>query len=183
MNKPYKLAVVCGRFQPLQNGHVDIIKKALISAEKVGLYLGSSNNTGTTQNPLSYADRLKLVYAVFNKEINNGQLIVKALFDRDNPADDLSWGKYYLDCIKKDFGSPDLFVYGNDKERNRWFTEEDLIGIDTLIVNRASISISATQIRQNIDNYEFFKQYSPKEIWTEYHWIKNKINGITNAFN
>ena len=178
MNKFYNLAIVCGRFQPLHDGHVEIIEKALSIADKVGLYIGSANNTGTANNPFTYEERYKFIQAVFAEEIENGSLLIKPLNDREHPADDLSWGKYYLECIHKDFGKPDVFVYGNDKVRSQWFTEDDLKGIDTLIVNRKTNNISATQLRAHIHEVAFFTYNTPAELWPYYEMIRNKINEV-----
>lgn len=178
MSKPYELAIVCGRFQPLHVGHVSIIRRALQLANTVGLYIGSCNNTGTKQNPFTFEERLRYITSVFHSEVSDKSLIIKPLNDREHPADDQSWGKYYLNCIHEDFGNPDLFVYGNDKVRNQWFTEEDLAGIDCLTINRDTIDISATDIRKNIDDYAYFKGWTPHELWQYYDEIKNKIKGV-----
>lgn len=181
MSKVYKFAVVCGRFQPIHNGHVDIIRKAIEYADVVGLYIGSANRTGTKVNPLSYEDRKELIEKIFPEEVGNGRLIIKPLYDREHPADDLSWGKHYLGCIQKDFGEfgengrPDLFVYGNDKVRGQWFTEEDLKGIDTLVVNRKSTEVSGTEVREKILDREFFEKSVPEEIWEDWEKIKTEV--------
>ncbi len=179
MTKLYNLAIVCGRFQPLHNGHVCLIKQALEMAEVVGLYVGSCNNTGTPQNPFTFQGRCIFIDKIFHDDIMSGRLIVKPLNDREHPADDQSWGKYYLECIHRDFGSPDLFVYGNDKVRNQWFSEDDLSGIDELVINRGTIKVSATDIRNNINDTEFFRTWMPKELWPFYEEIKNKIIEVT----
>lgn len=179
MSKNYTLAIVCGRFQPLQNGHYSIIKTALNIADTVGLYLGSCNNTGTPQNPLTYKEREEMIHEVFADAIAEGRLIIKPLFDREKPADDILWGKYYLECIHADFGNPDLFVCGDDKERGRWFRKEDLIGIDTLVVNRGNINICASDIRNHIDDEEFFRKNTPPAIWKYYDFLKQRVHQVS----
>ena len=174
----YKLAVVCGRFQPLYDGHVSLIMQALAMADRVGLFVGSCNNTGTSQNPFTFEERYAFIDKIFHDEISSGRLIVKPLNDREHPADDQSWGKYYLDCIHENFGTPDLFVSGNDKVRSQWFTENDLRGIDELVLNRSTIKVSATDIRKNIDDIDFFRAWMPKELWSMQDAIKNKIKEV-----
>lgn len=174
----YKLAVVCGRFQPLHDGHVILIKQALAMANRVGLFVGSCNNTGTPQNPFTFEERYAFIDKIFHDEISSGRLIIKPLNDREHPSDDLSWGKYYIDRIHENFGTPDLFVSGNDKVRSQWFTEDDLKGIDELVLNRSTIKVSATDIRKNIDDIDFFKAWMPKELWSIQDAIKDKIKEV-----
>ena len=112
----YKLAVVCGRFQPLHDGHVILIKQALAMANRVGLFVGSCNNTGTPQNPFTFEERYAFIDKIFHDEISSGRLIIKPLNDREHPSD----------RIHENFGTHDLFVSGNDKVRSQWFTEDDL---------------------------------------------------------
>lgn len=176
MKKKYNLCVICGRFQPIHKGHEAIIRKALKLSEKVGLYIGSANKYNEKDNPLHYLVRKSLIYNIFEKEIREGRLIIKPLKDRPKSkyANDKSWGKYYLKNIHKDFGNPDLFVYGNDKVRSQWFTEEDLEGITEVIVDRKSIDISGTQLRQYIvlDDEKMFRKYTSRKIWKYYSIIR-----------
>ena len=188
MIKTYNLAIVCGRFQPLHKGHISIIRKALSMAKTVGLYIGSCNNVGTPQNPFTFEERYNMIDKIFHTDIANGKLIIKPLYDREHPSDDTSWGKYYLDCIHKDFGIPDLFVYGNDKVRNQWFTEDDLKGIDTISVNRDEINISATELRKTfllfntacLIDYPILLQYFPDELRTveTIDFIKKRLTEV-----
>lgn len=180
MNKPYKFAVVIGRFQPLHFGHLSIISKALEQAETVAIYIGSSNNTGTSRNPYDYLVRLNMIYGVADYFYfdSHKKIYIKPLKDREEIKDDSAWGKYFLDCIKEDFGAkPDLLVQGADEERNNWFTKEDMVGIDILSVSRDNIDISATKLRQMLidDKYEEFCKYTPWSVHRNYTFLRNKL--------
>ena len=176
MKKLYNLCIICGRFQPIHKGHEAIIRKALKMSKRVGLYIGSANKYKEKNNPLTYYGRKILISNIFQKEIKKGRLIIKPLNDRPKElyANDQSWGKYYLDNIRIDFGNPDLFVYGNDKVRSQWFTEEDLKGITEIIVDRKHINISGTQLREYIisNNEKMFRKYTNRKIWKYYKAIR-----------
>ena len=54
MTKTYDAIVFIGRFQPLHNAHVEIIRKASELADKVIVVVGSANQPRTFKNPFSY---------------------------------------------------------------------------------------------------------------------------------
>ena len=61
MTKKYDAIVFIGRFQPLHNAHVEIIRKASELAEKVIIVVGSANQPRTVKNPFSYGEREYLI--------------------------------------------------------------------------------------------------------------------------
>ena len=50
----FELGITVGRFQTLHNGHADMIGKALEICGKVGVLVGSSQESGTANNPFTY---------------------------------------------------------------------------------------------------------------------------------
>ena len=52
--KPFRLGLVVGRFQALHTGHEDMISRAIALCDRVGIFVGSSQESGTFQNPFSY---------------------------------------------------------------------------------------------------------------------------------
>lgn len=61
MSKPYDLAVVIGRFQPLHNGHIHLINEATKIAKNVVVLLGSSHQARSAKNPFTYFERAKMI--------------------------------------------------------------------------------------------------------------------------
>lgn len=59
--KDYKYAIFIGRFQPLHNGHIDVIKQGLSIAEKVIILVGSTNSAPTTKNPFTFEQRKTMI--------------------------------------------------------------------------------------------------------------------------
>ena len=64
MNKKYDIAVFIGRFQPLHNAHLEIIKKASEISDKVILIIGSALQPRTYKNPFTEHDRLVMLKVI-----------------------------------------------------------------------------------------------------------------------
>lgn len=59
--KPYDLAVIIGRFEPLHAGHGILINKARTLAENTLILVGSSELPRTIKNPFNYAERKAMI--------------------------------------------------------------------------------------------------------------------------
>lgn len=69
------VGVYIGRFQPLHNGHLETIKKALEEVDKLLIFVGSTNKPRSIKNPLSFNQRISLlsnsIKELFGEEITN----------------------------------------------------------------------------------------------------------------
>lgn len=101
-----KIGLVVGRFQPFHKGHLHLIKKALIAADKIIIAVGSSN-IKNEENPLSYKTRLKMLKKMIAEE-GLGDKILKIIPSPDDPDDDV-----WLEKLLKDVGKFDV-AYGNN---------------------------------------------------------------------
>lgn len=61
MSKKYKTAVFIGRFQPIHNAHMEIIKKGLEIADNLVVVVGSSNKPPTIKNPWDSEQRIDII--------------------------------------------------------------------------------------------------------------------------
>ena len=68
MSKNYDAAVFIGRFQPLHNVHVQIIKRALDIADKVIIIIGSAKKPRTFENPFTEVERKEMIVATLMDE-------------------------------------------------------------------------------------------------------------------
>jgi bifunctional NMN adenylyltransferase/nudix hydrolase len=69
-NKKYDTLVLIGRFQPIHNAHVEIIRRATELAKQVVIIVGSADQPRTYKNPFTAHERtglLKMVYQVGDK--------------------------------------------------------------------------------------------------------------------
>ena len=51
MSKPFSLGIMVGRFQTLHIGHEQMIRTGLELCDEVGIFIGSSQESGTEKNP------------------------------------------------------------------------------------------------------------------------------------
>lgn len=56
-------ALYIGRFQPFHNGHLNALEQIFEHEEKVIVAIGSSNESGTTQNPFTADQRAAMINA------------------------------------------------------------------------------------------------------------------------
>ena len=107
----YNTALLIGRFQPFHNGHLYLMKKALLSADKLIIGIGSANVTDKN-NPYSVGLR-QLIIKTMIKEENLSDKIVQIIL-LDDFHNDEKWLKQINEKSKKF----DLVV-GNNKWTNR----------------------------------------------------------------
>ena len=108
-NKPYRLGILVGRFQTLHSGHADMINRAIELCDKVGIFVGSSNESGTSKNPFSYETREDILKTVFGEKI-----YVYPLPDI-GVGNNSTWGDYVLKNVIDRFGEmPDLLISGKE---------------------------------------------------------------------
>lgn len=169
--KPYELGILVGRFQTLHTGHEMIIKKAIALCDEVGIFIGSSQESGTNKNPFTYELRKEILENVFGDEV------------KIYPLPDLgvgnvaAWGDYVLENVKERFGRyPDLLVSGKEERRIDWFDNAQDLAISELYVPK-SVDISASQMRELFiqDNEEEWKKYTNPSNYHEYQKLRELV--------
>lgn len=104
----YKTALFIGRFQPFHQGHLYSLKKCLEVAEKVIVAVGSSQESGSENNPWNYLKRKQMVCEVIRGEKIEDR-IKKIISCPDNPSD-----KAWLGEVRRRAGEFDVVVSNND---------------------------------------------------------------------
>lgn len=61
MNKPYDTLVLIGRFQPLHNAHLEIIKRCTALTEQLIIVAGSAKQPRTYKNPFTFDERSRMI--------------------------------------------------------------------------------------------------------------------------
>ena len=157
--KPYGLGIIVGRFQTLHTGHVEMISAALAICDRVGVFVGSSQESMTANNPFSYEIRKKLIRNVFSDSVSV------------NPLPDIGvgntskWGEYVLENTRECFGRlPDVFVSGKESRRSDWLSGECGKSIAELYVPK-TIEISASEMRRLLieDRRAEWESLSPEQ--------------------
>lgn len=137
--KEFKLGIIVGRFQILHLGHTDMIKRAIELSDRVGVFVGSSQESGTHKNPFDYEKRKEFLSLCFGDQIE-----IYPLPDI-HIGNNAAWGDYVLENVKKQMGFlPDLFVSGEESRRDSWFNNESI----TEIFLPKTIDISASRMEQ-----------------------------------
>lgn len=170
-NKPYKLGILVGRFQTLHSGHADMINRAVELCNSVGVFVGSSNESGTNKNPFSYETRADMLKTVFGDEIS-----VYPLPDI-GVGNNSTWGDYVLKNVVERFGElPDLLISGKEGRRVAWFDGAEGASIAELYIPK-TIDISATQMRDFFINNDFdgWKKYTDPRLWGKYEKLRQEV--------
>ena len=170
-NKPYRLGILVGRFQTLHSGHTDMINRAIELCDKVGIFVGSSNESGTSKNPFSYETREDMLKTVFGNEV-----FVFPLPDI-GVGNNSTWGDYVLKNVVDRFGEMlDLLVSGKEARRVSWFDSVDGASIAELYIPK-TIEISATEMRDFLinDDCESWKKYTDSKLWDKYEKLRQEV--------
>lgn len=163
MTKKYDAIVFIGRFQPLHNAHVEIIRKAAELASNVIVVVGSANQPRTFKNPFSYEERERILYDTFwDLETN---LIVAP--NHDTIYNDNAWAVRIQDIVSKctkDQGK--IGIIGHKKDETSFYL--DMFPQWEMVEVPLIEKLSATQIRNlyfsNDCNPNFFKSVLPEVV-------------------
>jgi bifunctional NMN adenylyltransferase/nudix hydrolase len=158
--KQYKKAIVFGRFQPYHFGHDAMIKRAFELADKVLIYIGSSNKPRTNENPFTYEERLHLVWA--NVEgATQTNCTIRPL--NDYIHDNARWKKQVTDYLKDETS---VVIVGGAKDTwyKEFFPEYDVDLIDNLV--NGEEPLSSTYLRKgyfegSYDDMKLLEKFVP----------------------
>ena len=169
--KPFELGIMVGRFQTFHIGHEYMIEKAVAVCGKVGIFIGSSQESGTAKNPFTYAQREAVLRRVFGEKIE-----IYPLPDI-GVGNNAKWGDYVLRSVRQRFGkAPDLLISGKEERRVSWFDSVEGACVAELYVPKI-IDISATEMRSFLveDDFESWKKYTKSALWKDYAALRSAV--------
>lgn len=177
--KPYKTGLVVGRFQHIHIGHEKLINIGLCLCEKLIIFVTYRDNEDKDKNPLDIEYRIKLINIIYEKEINENKIAIYPIYDVDL-QDGVThlWGQNVIDTYIEYMNvRPECIIYGKDKSINKCFPAEIVFNITEIFVDRISLKISATQMREYLlnDDYNNWKKYVNSRIYNEYPTLRNKL--------
>jgi len=88
--KKYDTLVFIGRFQPIHNAHVEILRRALALTKELIIIIGSADQPRTYKNPFTYAERKLMLDNVLN-QIDPGTTRVHIAPNIDTIYNDTAW--------------------------------------------------------------------------------------------
>ena len=174
--KRYKLGLIGGRFSTIHNGNKMIIVKSLEICDRTLVFVGSAQESGTLRNPFSADFRIDLLRKIYSE---NRKLRIEKLDDMTNEYDINSlWGQYVIDkTIECEGRKADAIISGNDESRKDWFSAGQMKNVKEVLLDRRTISISATKLRGYIliGDLRAWKRYVPNEIIPEFDRVREEL--------
>ncbi len=141
-----------GRFQPLHNGHLQVIEEILKSGEKLIIGIGSSQKSHTQTNPLTFDERKSLIESV----VKNAEII--AIPDINNP-------KEWFNHVNKLVGSYSKIYTGSDLVKNCYYLKYSPSSLRPELVEiNKTIDICASQIREKVKNDQPWENMVPSQV-------------------
>lgn len=161
MSKDYQLSVFIGRFQPLHNEHLNVIKHGLKLADKLLIIIGSSTSASTIKNPFSLALRTQMIRASLTNEESQRVEIrsVSDFFYSDN-----QWVAA-IQNIVSEFATGEVTLIGSYKDSSSYYL--NLFPQWDFSAMKAVKPMDATYIRSclfDIENIVTVRNWKDKEI-------------------
>lgn len=151
-----KIGVILARFQPIHNGHIELIHTALNENDKVLILIGSADKVGE-RNPIPATIRYDLVSksleeAGFDKSKYEIQLLNDLTNEIDNNTD---WGFYLYANVVKYINQSTFTMYYSDGYEiiTKWFPGfvlRNFVSLKLIARNSIHNGVSATLVRNKI---------------------------------
>ncbi len=148
-----------------------MIEKAIELCDEVGVFIVSSQESGTNKNPFIYEMRESILKKIYGDRI------------RIYPLPDIGVGKnsrladYVLDKVTERFGEyPDLLISGKEERRIDWFYSVKGLRIAELYIPE-TIDISASKMREMFVKNEFdtWKEFCDERLWDSFSEMRDLV--------
>jgi nicotinamide-nucleotide adenylyltransferase len=175
----YDTGLIVGRFQTFHKGHQSLVEAALQFCDRVIIFVGSSQESGTERNPFNIATRMEIIRECYpDKE----RVQIYALPDLTNENDiTFAWGRFVLDNVDRYiYKAPEIMIYGNDEARSRWFDIEDIKNTAEFIIPRSRLPISATMLREMMvkDNRKEWMKWVDPKLHKKYDSLRAELLSV-----
>lgn len=150
-----KLFVVIGRFQPMHNGHAELLQKVtsdMTQYDSILVLLGSANKTRRFENPYPWYDRANVIKEYLVQELGTNYRRTYTMPLNDFDYADALWEDNLHNLLKKEFYDYDEIVFcsgkkgGDDELRASWARGYETRGYDI------ESKLSATDVRACLRN-------------------------------
>lgn len=195
-----KTGIILARLQPIHNGHLELIKKAITENEKVYVFIGSADKFNK-RNPIPISTRLELTKKAiveyiggYTGDINympDVELRLEYLRVHVVPLDDLDdetnntheWGFYLYSKVVTETHEPNFTIYYSDGFEiiTTWFPGFILrnnVSLSLLARNSVENGVSATSVRKMImeGDDEHLKDVVPNCVFERREHLRTLID-------
>lgn len=130
-NKKYDTLVYIGRFQPVHNAHVAIIRRAAALAKQVVVIIGSADEPRTYKNPFTVEERKQMLREAVT-DSTNAMVPTYIESNRNSPYNDQAWAMRIQELVGKHTERGDkVGIIGHSKDESSaylsYFPQWDLI--------------------------------------------------------
>lgn len=146
-------ALVIGRFQPLHNGHLEVIRKVASECDRVIIGIGSAQLSHNAENPFTAGERYLMISETLKAEgILNASIV---------PIEDLNRYSVWVSHVVS-MCPPFSVVYSNNGVTRRLFREAGFEVRDSPLYNRREFS--GTEVRQRLLSGGDWKALVPEKV-------------------
>lgn len=195
MQYEYDLLTFIGRMGPPHIGHIETIRTALESAERVLILLGSSGEPRTPKNPFTFDERRTLLRLALNDSDMWERIVVEPLYDctYNNDAWKIQVQKTVERTLDVDY-VPKIGLIGHSKDESSWYLKAfpQWKAVEMPLVTfpdhpEFAEMLSATQIRDSyFENGTVSDILNPRvQMWLEgfklspdYLYVQHEFNFI-----
>jgi bifunctional NMN adenylyltransferase/nudix hydrolase len=146
--KKFNVVVYIGRFQPVHNGHIEVIRSAAKLAHRVIIVVGSADKPRTYKNPFFYQERKALLHGAIKEHrlADQYDTAFTVAPNIDTIYDDTAWMVRIQSIVgANSYPGDKIGIIGHAKDQSsdylRWFPQWEFI--DHALVE----PLDATQIR------------------------------------
>lgn len=120
-DKKYDVIVVIGRFQPVHNAHVEIIRRASALSQKVVIVIGSTDQPRTYKNPFTAEERKNMLRSSALRVSNpNCEISIECV--QDNPYNNQEWAASVQELVKKHSDKNSrVGIMGHEKDETSFY--------------------------------------------------------------
>lgn len=167
MKKKYDTLVLIGRFQPMHNAHVEIIRRAKTLADQLIIIVGSAKQPSTFKNPWSSSQRMGMIANVIGGFSDN--TIVRIEENTDTIYNNPAWAVRTQAIVGKYTKNGDkIGIIGHKKDRStetylNMFPQWDLEEVELLEPLNAS-NVRDLYFRRDA-NLNFINGVVPTEVF------------------
>ena len=132
-------ALIIGRFQPLHNGHLEVIRKVASECDRIIIGIGSAQYSHSKDNPFTAGERYLMISETIKVEgIDNVSIV---------PVEDINRYSIWVSHVAS-MCPPFSIVYSNNSVTRRLFEEAGYDVRDSPLYNRKEFS--GTEVRKRL---------------------------------